>query len=339
MKPSGEIAKDIVEESERWAAAIEREHHGEVLCYGLGSVYRSDFDPQRSDIDLFLLIDSVRQQTPSRAVETLRALRGAAVSLLGSLEERGIPVPVSPSAYFTREVEAGIHRTGDPDYYLTNHFYPLGPQAELHDVSTMPSLGSLDRIHPVLVRVVEFTQTARHAYLLGERPASEVRKLWEKIFHHMRGLLRLDGARPIDFPVDDRAALLNDFARHFSQMSLPLADLYQSMAPGTDPASFGTDRLMEVYEILGYLAWAVDSRAVRTWSYAETRHFASPDLLECLAAAGNRQALAVDHGIALYVPPVGKQMSPTIDIGSRQVTAPSEELVTDPDEQELRKGR
>ena len=101
----------------------------------------------------------------------------------------------------------------------------------------------------------------------------------------------------------EKAKVLSVAASRFSSFPLPLEALYQSLGAGFDVTAFDFACLLSSWETLKAIAWQLNETSSHSWVNPETRHFASPDVFELLGGLRSYGALAVDDGVALYVPP------------------------------------
>lgn len=321
MEPIHPIARKVFETAKAWAAELS---NSPFQFFVVGSLFRVDFDPQRSDLDLVAVVDdAVLRATPSGAVASLLHLRVSLNELDAALAAHTTPKPpISTSAYYTREIRANIHRFRDPDYYASTTFVALRHHEPALDPRLLVAPCSVGHLHPTIEKAIAYTQDVRHHFLAGG--TSWVKKDWEKFFHNLRNLLRVSHLTRSD-SVADKRTVLDIAAKYFQTNTLPLAELYQSLGPHYDPRSFPPSALLESFEILSQIAWQTASRSLRTWTFPETQHFVSDALGQELVEAKRQDVLAIDNGLCLYVPP-GWDALPNELVIKREAVSPCNEL-------------
>src|ERR1039458_1168830 len=271
-QPTHPIARTLLDRCREWATDL-RGVDPRFSCFSIGSIFRTDFDPSRSDIDIMLVVDSGLTPTLNDTLDLIKSASTAVAGLASYINTDELrSIPISQSLYLTREIEANIHRSGEPSYYQVTEFVPLTRPERGYDPSVAAG-GSNDALpHPSVVNAISAAQQVRHMYLQPSGLANQTRKLWEKLFHHLRNLLRAAGHIEYIHRVPSRELILDLLISHYPDSGLPVGKLYQSLKSGQGAPQLTSDFCLQSYEALSRLAWRIDGERGKVWTYVETRH-------------------------------------------------------------------
>lgn len=301
MQPSHPLAIEFLERAHSWAAEIATKDD-RIQCFAIGSIFRTDFDPNRSDFDLVILADSAHAGTPTVAAQLVKDIGKSIEALRSSVRDspRIAAIPISPSAYFTEEVAANTHRTGDPHYYYVTRFVPLTSYEKPISINALARSMQRGDLHFDLHPIVGFSQQVRHLYLLPPEKRGDSKKPWEKLFHHLRAVLRFTGDMNPEEDVPDRKTVIDILAKRFANSDFPFREMYQSLTDGYDVTRISFDTLLVAFESVCRIVWRANSDFGSRWIYPESRYFADRDVLPPHSV---HDLFAVDRGVCLYAPP------------------------------------
>jgi len=89
MHPVHNVAAKIFKQTQSWASEF-KELDPRFQFFALGSIFRDDFDPKHSDLDLVAVVNSTYEKTVNDAVQVVRDLREALDKLNVRLRKQGL---------------------------------------------------------------------------------------------------------------------------------------------------------------------------------------------------------------------------------------------------------